>query len=289
MKIKEIDTQNGFKKCNYCLEIKPLLAFSYRTDANCFRSYCKTCKNQQNRNLALKKRNKLSLFKKESVLAKDLRNSFKFCNKCFKELSINLFEFRKDAYVFRTFCKSCHQKMNLSWSYKNKDIIKQYTIKHKEKRNKRCRRYNKLISTKAKVFERYRNDINYKLKKLLRSRINKALKATSHSKISKTSILLGCTIDQFKHHLESQFSSEMNWNNMGPGYLIDNRGKPVHDNMGNTIPVKQWHIDHIKPCYLFDFTKPEDQIKCFHYSNLRPLWAADNLRRSRKVTGINSN
>jgi hypothetical protein len=44
-----------------------------------------------------------------------------------------------------------------------------------------------------------------------------------------------------------------------------------------------WHIDHIKPCASFDLRKPSEQRKCFHYSNLQPLWAKDNLQKSDKI------
>jgi hypothetical protein len=59
-------------------------------------------------------------------------------------------------------------------------------------------------------------------------------------------------------HLESHFTEGMNWDNYG---------------------VYGWHMDHIIPCAAFDLTKPEDQSKCFHYTNLQPLWAKDNLSK----------
>ena len=43
-----------------------------------------------------------------------------------------------------------------------------------------------------------------------------------------------------------------------------------------------WHIDHIKPCYSFNLSNPEQQKECFHYTNLRPLWSKENLSRPRK-------
>jgi hypothetical protein len=44
-----------------------------------------------------------------------------------------------------------------------------------------------------------------------------------------------------------------------------------------------WHVDHIIPCASFDLTDPEQQRQCFHYTNLQPLWAEDNLRKSDKL------
>ena len=41
----------------------------------------------------------------------------------------------------------------------------------------------------------------------------------------------------------------------------------------------QWHVDHIKPLCAFDLTDPEEQAAAFHYSNLQPLWALDNMRK----------
>ena len=66
--------------------------------------------------------------------------------------------------------------------------------------------------------------------------------------------LLGCTIQEARNHIEKQFIDGMSWENYG-----------------------KWHIDHIKPCASFDLTKENDQRKCFHYTNLQPLWAKDNL------------
>ena len=68
-------------------------------------------------------------------------------------------------------------------------------------------------------------------------------------------------LNKLKQYLEPQFKPEMNWNNHG----------------------EIWEIDHIKPCSSFDLTDTEQQKQCFHYTNLQPLWAEDNLRKGDKI------
>jgi hypothetical protein len=45
----------------------------------------------------------------------------------------------------------------------------------------------------------------------------------------------------------------------------------------------KWHIDHIIPCASFDLRCPVQQLACFHYNNLQPLWAEDNIRKRDKI------
>jgi len=112
-------------------------------------------------------------------------------------------------------------------------------------------------TTRAK-YERDRHtlDMDFKLTKNLRHRITHALRGATKS--ARTKELLGCTVEEFKQHLESLFKPGMSWDNYG---------------------FEGWHIDHIRPCAVFDLTDPEQQRACFHYTNLQPLWAAENLRK----------
>lgn len=44
----------------------------------------------------------------------------------------------------------------------------------------------------------------------------------------------------------------------------------------------KWQVDHIRPCATFDLSISEEQMRCFHYTNLQPLWAEDNQKKSAK-------
>lgn len=100
--------------------------------------------------------------------------------------------------------------------------------------------------------DRYHRDPEYRLTVNYRTRINRALEANWKS--GSTLELLGCSISQLREHLQKQFQPGMSWENKGV-----------------------WHIDHIRPCVSFDLADPTQQKTCFHYTNLQPLWAIDNL------------
>ena len=100
-------------------------------------------------------------------------------------------------------------------------------------------------------------DPSYKIRGNLSTRIYLALR--DGSKSDSMLNLLGCSIEELWRHLESQFTDGMTRSNYG-----------------------EWHVDHIKPCCSFDLSDELQQRKCFHYSNLQPLWAKDNLRKSGK-------
>ena len=131
------------------------------------------------------------------------------------------------------------------WDLKNPGYYKEWNSKHK-----------KYLNKKAKI--RRQNDLTYRLSKVCRTRIWTALKGIDKS--ASTMELIGCTIDELWNHLESKFNPWM-----------------IRENYG------LWHVDHIIPCDAFDLTDPVQQKKCFHYNNLQPLWAIDNMRKSNKI------
>ena len=115
---------------------------------------------------------------------------------------------------------------------------------------------------RVRTNKRYRTDLLFRLKALLRDRLNKALK---HNFKSGSAVRdLGCSVEFLKQHLESQFQEDMTWKNYG-----------------------QWHIDHKKPLASFDLTDRKQFLKACHYTNLQPLWAADNIRKGVKCSAEN--
>jgi predicted RNase H-like nuclease (RuvC/YqgF family) len=120
---------------------------------------------------------------------------------------------------------------------------------------------------KQKYYKEHAKQINFKVLVNLRSRIYSVLKGIYKSK--KTIDLLGCSIEKLKQHLESNFKLGMSWDNYGTGW----KGKGM----------QEWHIDHKIPCSSFDLSKPSEQRKCFHYTNLQPLWARENISKKDKI------
>jgi len=210
----------------------------------------------------------------------------KKCSKCGVEKE--LCEFHKQSSNktgYRASCKNCRKtekEKNKLYKEKNKEKIrinnniwlknnsdymkkyqKEYNLKNREKLNLKLKKWKEknreknLEKVNKKKKEKYDNNLEYKLKHLLRSRINKILKF----KRNKSSVeVLGCTIDDFIKYIGSKFLEGMSWDNYG---------------------YYGWHIDHIIP--LSSGKTEEEILKLCHYTNLQPLWAKQNLKKSNKI------
>lgn len=207
--------------------------------------------------------------------------SVKICKRCSEEKPTS--EFPKDSKKQNGLslrCKCCRNLMNKIWRDSNTDTFKamraKYYRNHASKLLAQKRTYHvanthkkaaydvayrdrnrrKIADYKANWDKADRAKAESRLKRNLRRRIVHALR--DRVKSDSTMGLVGCTIDVLKEHIERQFCNGMKWENYG-----------------------QWHVDHIKPCYSFDLSIDGQQRECFHYLNLRPLWAVDNLTRPR--------
>lgn len=173
------------------------------------------------------------------------------CDKL-KEFS-NFGKAKRGKYGLRSKCKECRSNYAKKLNKRNEYLW--MTEKNFDKFRDKLFERKRIRSN-----ERYRNDDNFRLRKVLRTRLYKAV--TLEYKSGSAIDMLGCSIDELKEHLEEQFEKGMSWDNYG---------------------VCGWEIDHIKPCASFDLTDPEQQAECFHYTNLQPLWELDNKLKSDKI------
>lgn len=117
------------------------------------------------------------------------------------------------------------------------------------------------ISDKSKVYvmKRKKLDIQFRLRATLRCRLWYAVRGKIKSGSSVRD--LGCSVAHLKFYLEGKFTDGMSWKNYG-----------------------KWHVDHVIPLTFFDLTDRAQFLKAVHYTNLQPLWAADNIRKKNKHT-----
>jgi len=157
------------------------------------------------------------------------------------------------------------------WRLDNKEKQKQYHLDNKEKRKEYRKEYNLqnkekfknyFFNNKEKINEYYKNkritDPLYKLRCNISTLLYLSIKRNGYTKKSKSYKILGCSFEEFKLHLEKQFTKGMNWENQG-----------------------KWHLDHIYPVSL---AKDEEElIRLNHYTNFQPLWAIDNIKKGNKL------
>lgn len=190
----------------------------------------------------------------------------KICSKCGIEKEVCEFYNRKKSHDGkRPECKICSNRLSLIYNKKNEqkiDLIKQkYIDKNKEKVKSSKKNWIEKNPTYQKEWAmyNYKTNILYRLKVIMRARLQLFLKKKKSFKNGKTFDIIGCTPEFLKEYIESKFTDGMSWGLIG----------------------QHIHIDHIIP---LSIAKTEDEIyKLCHYTNLQPLWAKDNLKKSNKL------
>lgn len=208
----------------------------------------------------------------------------KVCRKCGQEKTLDCYGKQRNG--LKSWCKPCENARTREWYEKNREKrnIKacQWAANNKEKVNaaKRARRArikaslppkeqkpkfdkNEWMKNNKDKLAGYRrkwlsSDPKNAMADRVRRRINDFMKKMGYKKNNKTHKIIGCTWDELKLHIELQFTDGMSWENRS-----------------------EWHIDHIIP--LASAKTEEDVIRLNHYTNLQPLWAEDNLRKSDKM------
>jgi len=230
-------------------------------------------------------------------------NNLKTCNKCNLSLSWEHYGISKNG-KHRNRCRKCEKLQNREYYAKNKEkklmyckkrydnnkarvlaINKAWSDKNKERHDDSIKKWadnnkDKRKEANVKYYKKHRqNNEDYRLRKLdqmkirratdveynllenCRSRIYSSLKSQSTKKNNRSIKLLGCSTEFFKRWLEHQFNSVMNWENYGT----------------------YWEMDHVIPCASFELTKEEERLKCFNWTNVRPLSKETNNSKSDKI------
>jgi hypothetical protein len=169
-----------------------------------------------------------------------------------------------------------YRQRHAEWRKRNPEKAKESSARHEAKRRSynaaRCKKYRQENPEKTKSYNctikqadsrrKYRNkrylvDKEFRISTRLSHGLYNALKGSG--KFTRTWQIVGCTKEFFMEWLQDQFKRGMNWNNHGTG-----KGK--------------WHIDHKVGIAKFDHTDTNEVKRCWHYSNLRPLWSRQNIR-----------
>lgn len=115
--------------------------------------------------------------------------------------------------------------------------------------------------TRIRMQKRRDTDPVFRMECAVRNRTRRALRGTI--KDGKSLDLIGCTPETLRLIVESKFEPGMTWDNYGSA----------------------WHVDHIIPLSAYDLTDPKQQRQAFHYTNLQPMWAHENMAKGDDVPG----
>lgn len=174
-------------------------------------------------------------------------------------------EIDKDDTCFskRNTCKQCQNEICRIYKQNNKEKISQYNKEYKQKNKDDISNYNKNYNIENRktiqdrhtkyLKDRRKTNPQYKISLLLRNRMKKTLKY----KQGMVNKLIGCDKNTLMSWLETNFIGDMTWENQG----------------------KLWHIDHVIPCKMFNLEDENQQRICFNWSNMRPLYALENLKK----------
>jgi hypothetical protein len=183
---------------------------------------------------------------------------------CYDERSKN-----PEVWIDKDVYKNRHEKDKIrskKWNADNLDKFKSNSKRWNQRNRERCREYCKKWRSKNKKRKReYESQLKklstlYGITQSIRALVLTKFREGGYTKKSKVYEIIGCSYDDFKKHIESQFQEGMSWQN--------------HNRYG-------WHLDHIIPCA--SAKTEEELIKLNHYTNYQPLWAKDNMTKGSKI------
>lgn len=174
----------------------------------------------------------------------------KNCIKCNIEKEETEFYKRGRDNMCYSYCKECTKIIKNENYYKNKELRCQYAKTY----------YN---ANKESIFEkekeRYKNDVNFRLSKIYRNRLNSYIKGEKDNMN-----YLHCDLDFFKIFVEAQFIEGMNWENK----------------------YNLWELDHVIPVSKFNLELSDHKNICFHWCNYKPIMKHENKKKFNKLVDL---
>lgn len=256
------------KKCTKCTKTKSLEEFNkYKRSKDGKRSICKICQREQGKKYynktidyqrSRKKDNSIlspsaKKLKEQQELSKYNKKRCLSCNKIKNISSFHKNPQRPDG--INTKCKNCRKVDTRKFYNNHKERLKEKSSKYYEN-NKKSIIQKGIEKRKWKI----ENDPFYRASLRIRRRLYDYMRKKDWHKNTSFNHYIGCSLKDLKEHIESQFQDNMSWDNYG---------------------VKGWHIDHNIPLSLA--STPEELEKLCHYSNLKPMWAKDNIKKGNKI------
>ena len=266
------------KICNKCLIDKNVSCFyKNKNTKDGYISICKECKKQTHQKYYKKNIEHIIEYRegKKEEMSEYLKEYYRTNIDKIKEYRENneeILKLKRKEYYLNNRVKIIEKSKN--YNFKNKEKIQEYNKKYRED-NLDCEinRWKEYYDNNREILIKRSCDYSKKkrksstlelLKHNIRNRTNGFFKSKNIKKTNKTFNIIGCTPEFLKEHLEKQFIEGMNWNNHG---------------------LFGWHIDHIIP--LSSAKTEEELYKLCNYTNLQPLWAIDNLKKSNKLIKTN--
>ena len=146
-----------------------------------------------------------------------------------------------------------------------KNSLRQYYSMTPDQRRvkgaKRCKKSKLAYARKWKAMMRIESP-SFRLRESLSTRLSSLLKSQSKANPKSTMEIVGCSIIELVAHLESKFKRGMTWANYGT----------------------RWHVDHVLPVSSFDHDNPSQVKQCWHWTNLEPLGAFENMSKGARIT-----
>jgi len=250
------------KKCAKCECEKSIELFSWQNKKqNKRKSRCKECHNFDQRQYNARVR---ALRKPKPKL--EVPEGCMYCRVCEQTKTKEEF-YPSHRERVESRCIACLKEISAKRHKETYQDKKQYYVdyyqKNKERRKKWQTEYRHTERGKESN-NKFKSKPEQRIRKRQAERVKQALRRKNIDKCHTTLKYIGCTAKELKQHLESQFKEGMNWENYG---------------------FEGWHIDHIRPISSFDLTDPDQQLECFNYKNLQPLWAEENLSKGAMWNG----